>query len=197
MSISKNFSIGILNSEKISKINRIIFKYSVSSSHYPANIFFDIKSVNQNENLNDITFFEMVCENETELDDKIKELIEELNRIDKDYTLRDEDTGELIGDIKSLGMLNIKFDRVDIIKKGTYKKIDALKNLKTEFGYCKGYKPLFRPIESKKIENMNVLPEAIYMFCKSQENLLKLNDYLSEKLMEINPNFELELRIIN
>ena len=39
----------------------------------------------------------MVCENETELDDKIKELIEELNRIDKDYTLRDEDTGELIG----------------------------------------------------------------------------------------------------
>lgn len=44
---------------------------------------------------------------------------------------------------------------------------------------------------------MNVLPEAIYMFCKSQENLLKLNDYLSEKLMEINPHFELELRIIN
>lgn len=44
---------------------------------------------------------------------------------------------------------------------------------------------------------MNVLPEAIYMFCKSRENLLKLNDYLSEKLMEINPNFELELRIIN
>ena len=49
----------------------------------------------------------------------------------------------------------------------------------------------------KKIENMNVLPEAIYMFCKSQENLLKLNDYLSEKLMEIDPNFELELKIIN
>lgn len=196
MSISKKYSIGILNSEKISEINRIIFKYSDSSSHSPANIFFEIKSVNQNDNLNDVTFFEMVCENETELDNKVKELIEELNKIDKDYTLRDEDTGELIGNVKYIGRLDIKFDRIDIIKKGTYKKIDELKNLKTEFGYCKGYKPIFRPIESTKIENINVMPESIFMFCKSQENLLKLNEYLSKKIMEIDPDFELELEII-
>ena len=92
--------------------------------------------------------------------------------------------------------MNIKFDKIKIIPEGTYEKIDELKYLKTEFGSCRGYKPKFRPLEGKPIENVDIIPEPIYMFCDSREDLLKLKDYLYEKIMGINPDLELEFKIL-
>ena len=74
-----------------------------------------------------------------------------------------------------------------------YCNFDKLKQSKTEFGYCKGYKPDFRPIESKLIKNVKVEPEKIYLFSDSRENLSKLTDHLSEKIMEIDSNLEYSL----
>ena len=73
--------------------------------------------------------------------------------------------------------------------------MNALKNLKTEFGYCKGYKPPFRPIEGRSIENMEVKQENIYLFSKPPENMPKLIEYISKKIMEIDPDFEIESKI--
>ena len=56
-----------------------------------------------------------------------------------------EETGELISTINSAGSLAIKFDNIKTSPNELYEKIDELKNIKTEFGYCKGYKPQFRP----------------------------------------------------
>ena len=196
MVISKNFSITIMDPEKISDVNKIIIKYSISSSQSSADALYDIRPINLDELVQDITFFKMACESETALNNQINEMIEELNKIEVDYTLRNEDTEELLVWIKSVGTMNIEFEKIKIIEKGTYEKIDELKNAKTEFGYCKGYKPPFRPIEGNLIENVNIMSEPLFMFSDSRENLLKLKDYLSEKVMEINPNFELEFRIL-
>lgn len=50
-------------------------------------------------------------------------MLEDLNQIKVDYALRDEDTGEMIVYVKFVGALDIKFDNVEIIKEGTYKKL--------------------------------------------------------------------------
>ena len=196
MPISKNFLIMIVDIEKISDINEIIFKYSVSSSQSSIQEHDNIPYLNINDIFPDITFFKIVSENETEMDNQINDLIEELNKTGAYYSLKDEDTGELLVWINSVGEMNIKFDKIKIIPEGTYEKIDELKYLKTEFGSCRGYKPKFRPVEGKPIEKVDIIPEPIYMFCDSQDDLLKLKDYLSEKIMEINPDFELEFKIL-
>ena len=196
MSISKNFLIMIVDIEKISDINEIIFKYSVSSSQSSIQEHDNIPYLNINDIFPDITFFKIVSENETEMDNQINDLIEELNKTGAYYSLKDEDTGELLVWINSVGEMNIKFDKIKIIPEGTYEKIDELKYLKTEFGSCRGYKPKFRPLEGKPIENVDIIPEPIYMFCDSREDLLKLKDYLYEKIMGINPDLELEFKIL-
>lgn len=196
MPISKNFLITIVDIEKIPDVNKIIFKYSVSSSQSSLQEHYKIPYLNLNDIYPDITFFKMVCENETELDNQMNDLIEELNKTGTYYSLKDEDTGELLVLINSVGEMNIKFDKIKIIPEGTYEKIDELKSSKTEFGSCRSYKPEFRPLEGKPIENIDIIPEPIYMFCDSQEDLLKLKDYLSERIMEINPDFELEFKIL-
>ena len=89
-------------------------------------------------------------------------------------------------------VVKIKFDNIKCISKGTYKKIDELKQSKTEFGYCKGYKPDFRPIESNPVENVTIPDEKIYLFSDSRENILKLSEYLSEKANEIDSDLEVE-----
>lgn len=96
--------------------------------------------------------------------------------------------------VEFVGAIDIKFDNLKIVKKGTYERIDELKSLKTKFGLCKGYKPNFRPMESQSIEDKAIKPESIYLFCHSQEDLENLKDMLYEKILKIEPDFEVEFR---
>ena len=118
-------------------------------------------------------------------------LIEKLDQANVDYALRDQNTGEMLVYVKFVGMIYMDFDDIKIIKEGTYAKIDELKNFKTELGICKGYKPDFRPKEAHTLGNIKLKTEKIYLFCHSEENLLKLKEILSEKIMEINPELKL------
>lgn len=192
MIIKKNFAIAIMNTEKINTFDEIISEYGNITKKSFSHILFDTQPIDSSEITHDITFFQLEAEDESLLEEKLNKLIEELNDLNSDYTLRDEDSGKMLITLDFVGMLKIKFDNIEIIKEGTYKKIDKLKQSKTEFGYCKGYKPDFRPIESKLIKNVKVEPEKIYLFSDSRENLSKLTDHLSEKIMEIDSNLELQ-----
>ena len=196
MTLTKNYSIVILDHTKIDDINKIIVKYSDSSVQSSSHVLFDIEPINVSDiTEEDLTFFKISGENETEVNEKIKELIGSLNELDTDYAIRNDETHGSFTNIKSIGALDIKFDTVKIIKKGTYKRIDELKNTRTEYGYCKGYKPAFRPLEGNSIEHLKVKTEKIYLFSNSEENMNRLKKMLSEKITDIDSDLLLECRV--
>ncbi len=197
MTITKKYSTVILDHETIPDINNILVKYADSSRQASSHLLFNIKPITMTDITKDLTFFKLTAENETALSNKLEKIINELDKLNTDYGIRDEETGEIFSSINAEGALTIKFDNIKIIPKGTYGKIDALKNVKTELGYSVGYKPPFRPVESKEIENIEIKDEIIYLFSRSEEMQLKLKNDLSEKIMEINPDFILEYRNFN
>ena len=192
MAVKKNYAITNLETEKIPDINSIIREYATITLQSSSHTYFDMEPINSNEIIEDMTFFQLEAEDESALDKKFKELTDEINRLIRNYAIRDEDTGELLVYLKFVGELSIKFDNMSVIKEGTYKKIDELKNLKTEFGICRGYKPNFRLMEGQHFEKINNKPEGIYLLCQSQENLMKLKELLSERIMEIDSDFVIE-----
>ena len=194
MPIKKNYAIAIMDTEKIDEFDEIISKYTNAIKKSYSHIFFDTQPVSSEDITHDITFFRLEGESESVLDEKINKIIEELNELDSDYTLRDEESGKMIVAIDFVGMLIIKFNDIDRINEGTYKRIDELKKTKGEFGYCKGYKPDFRPREGTQIENVKIHPEKIFLFSDSRENILKLKDYLSEKVIKIDSNLKVEFK---
>lgn len=181
----------IWKQKKIPDVNSIIRKYATVSFRSSSYIYFDMEPVN-NEVIEDMTFFKLEAEDESSLDEKFKELTNEIDQIISNYAIRDENTGEMLVYLKFVGELSIKFDNMNFIKEGTYEKIDELKNFKSEFGICRGYKPNFRLMEGQHYENLNNKPEGIYLLCRSQENLMQLKELLSEKIMEIDPDFVIE-----
>lgn len=191
MSIKKNYAITNLETEKIPDVNSIIYKYATVTLRSSSHVYFDMEPVN-NEVIEDMTFFQLEAEDESSLDEKFKELTNEIDQIISNYAIRDENTGELLVYLKFVGELSIKFDNMNFIKEGTYEKIDELKNFKSEFGICRGYKPNFRLMEGQHHENLNNKPEGIYLLCQSQENLMQLKELLSEKIMKIDPDFVIE-----
>lgn len=191
MGIKKNYAITNLETEKIHDVNNIIRKHASITLQSSSHVYFDMEPTG-NEVIEDMTFFQLESEDEAGLDEKFKELTNEIDGIISNYAIRDEDTGELLVYLKFVGELSIKFDNMSIIKEGTYKRIDELKNLKSEFGICRGYKPNFRLMEGQHFENNKNKPEGIYLLCHSQENLMKLKDLLCEKIMEIDSDFEIE-----
>lgn len=195
MTTVKNFSILTLNSEKISDVNKIIVQFSDSSRRSSSHILFNMEPINLNSIVEDLTFFTLSAKNENDLNKKMDDIVQNLNQIDTDYTIRDENSGEIITTIGSVGALTIKFENIQNLPKNAFEKIDELKNLKTEFGYCRGYKPTFRPIKSKTVKDSFIKPEKIYMFSKSHENLLKLKDIISNEVLEIDSEFELEFKV--
>lgn len=195
MAISKKLSIVIMDHTRIHDVNQIIIKYSDSASPSSSHTIFDVEPVNLNEVAEDLTFFRMDDEDKKSLDKKIKELIEELNQLGTDYSIRNMETGAFYTTIASVGAIYIKFDNLKEMPKGTYKQIDEIKNITTEFGYCKGYKPPFRPLEGRLLEGIDVKDEAIYLFATPSENMPKLIEYMSERIMEINPDFVIETKI--
>ena len=164
MAVSKKLSIVIMEPEKIDEINDIIVKYSEMSAQSSSHVLFDVEPVNLSDIAEDLTFFTLSAEDEKSLDDKQNKVIEELNQLDTDYSIRNMETKEYFTTIASVGAVFIKFDNFKTIPKGTYEKIDKWKNAKTKFGYCKGYKPAFRPIEGNSIEQLEIKQETIYLF---------------------------------
>lgn len=194
MTITKNYAIAILDDVNTNNFNKIISKYGNITLESSSHIQFDTQPVDHYKNNKDIIYFKFDYENESISDEKLKNLIEELNQLTTYYILRDEGTGKIIVIPKFVCALDIKFDNIKIIKEGTYKKIDELKVLKTEFGTCKGYRPNFRPLESNPIGNITLKTENIYLFCKTQEDLDQLKELLSKKIMEIDSDLKVEYR---
>ena len=192
MVIKKNFSLAIVDIEKIEEINKIVIKYETQIQQYSTYFYFNLDPIHGDDINMDITLFQLESADESSLDKNLNDLVEELNQLNTGYAIRDEDTEEMIVELEHVIALNIKFDNVKFIKEGTYEKIDGMNHLKTEFGICKNYTPNFRPIENKSIEGLAVKPETIYLFSDSAENLSKLKTLVQEKIMEIDSNFEID-----
>lgn len=195
MAVTHKYAIATFDHDKISEIDEIIVKYYENITKSSSHILFDIKPINPTDVVEDLTFFRIIAENESEANDIFNKMVAEMDTVDTDYSIWNEETRDVFTTINHIGALDIKFDKIHTIEKGTYKSIDELKNMRTEFGYCKGYKPSFRPLEERPIENLEVPKESIYLFSKTSEEYSKLTDFLSEKIMAINPDFELETRI--
>ena len=194
MALKRKFSLAVIDSEKIDEINEIVKKYAISFKQYSSYHYFKVNPANLDDYLLDITFFQLESENRSGLDKRLKEMIETINQLNTIYAIRDEESREMIVAIDYISELHIKFDHLKIIKKNTYKKIDELKHVKTEFGICKSYNPNFRPLENKPLENVEIKHEIIYLFSKSEENFSKLKTMISEKIMEIDSDFEIEFK---
>ena len=169
MSVKQNFILGVINSSKVSEVNDIISRYAVDVKDTTSHMYFG-----------------------KQLNKQVENLIDELDELHIDYVLRDNDTGEFLVTVKYGAQVAIKFDNVKFLKPGTFKQIDDLKFINTDFGYCKGFKPNFRPLEGKSTDEIEILPEIIYITSDSEENLLKLRDYISQKALEIDPDLETE-----
>lgn len=194
MAIKRKFSLAIVDIEKITEINGVVLKYATDIKQYSTHFYFNLDPIHPEDINMDITFFQLDADNKEDLDKKLNDLIEEINQLNTGYAIRDEDSHEMIVELEHVIALDIKFDKIKVVKEGTYDKIDAINHLKTEFGICKNYNPNFRPLENSSIENTTVQPETIYLFSDSAENLSKLKAFVSEKITEINPDFEIEVK---
>ena len=194
MVVKKNFSIAIVDIEKINEINKIIMRYATSVKEYSSHYYFDLRPMQGEDICMDITLFQLESENEFALNKKLNDLIKELDQLNTNYAIRNEDTAELIVEIEHVIALDIKFDNVKFIKEGTYEKIDGFNHLKTEFGVCKTYNPSFRSIENMSTENKVIEPETIYLFSSNAEDLSKLKAFVSEKIMEFDSDLEIEFK---
>ena len=194
MTIKNKFSLIIMDTEKISEFNQIILKHANTIRKASSNVLFNTYPIDMGNIVEDLTYFNIEAEDEKGLEANLNNLIKELNQLNCDYCLVNEDTREFIEYVEFVGSVDIKFDNLNEIPKGTYKKIDDLKYLKTEFGYCKGYMPTFRPLEGKPINNKEIKDEHIYVFSNSDENMAKLREVICKKIMEINADLIVEHR---
>lgn len=194
MSIIYKFSLTIMDTEKISEFNQVVKKYAKTFRHTSSHVLFNVYPIDATDVVDDLTFLQLESDDKNKLNKKLNDLIEELNTLGADYCLRNEDTGETLEYVKYVGSVDIKFDNMTSIPQGTYKKIDELKYTRIDVGYCKGYKPAFRPLETIDIGDKEIITEHIYVFSNSMENIHKLREYLSEKIREINPDLIIEHR---
>lgn len=194
MVVQRNYVIGIIDYEKIHEVNDIVRSYSNITQESTSHMYFVKQPVNPNKYVPDTTFFQLEAENESSLDKKVDDLINALDELTLNYVLKDEESGKLLSVVEHGGKLIIKFDKLHRLDDGIFKQIDDLKQSRTDLGFCRGFKPDFRPIEGRSIEDVAVNPEIIYLISDSPENLSKFTDYISDKIMEINPNFELEFK---
>ncbi len=195
MTITKKFHLIIFDTEKIEDFNKIVFEYADSIAQSSSHSLFAASIVNATVTSQDLTYFYLSGEDETKVDDKLQELIGELDKLNSYYSITDDENGEVYSIIETVAALDIKFDNLKIIPKGTYQKIDELKNTIIEFGYCKGYNPQFRIVEGNPIGDLEVQPETIYLFSDSDEHMKNLQNFLTERIMEIDTDFIVENRI--
>ncbi len=194
MAVKRNFSLAIVDIERIAEINSIVTQYTNNLKQYSTYFYFSIDPIRVDDVKMDITLFDLEAENESGLDKKLTDLVESLNQLNTEYAIRDEDTHEMIVEIEHVIAFHIKFDNMAHIKQGTYEKIDELNHLKTEFGICKTYNPNFRAIENVSIENKAIEPEIVYLFSDSAENLSKLKEVIFEKIRDIDSDFVIDVK---
>lgn len=192
MVIQRKYVIGIIDHDKIPAVNEIIFSYSKVFQQSTSDMYFAKMPLNPNKFIFDATFFQLEAENESSLNKKVEDLIKALDELTHDYVLKDEESGKLLSVVEDGGKLLVKFDKVKFINKGTFKEIDDLKQIKTDFGYTRGFNPDFRPLEDRSVEGSKLSSEIIYLISDSPENLSKFTEYICDKLLEINPDFEME-----
>ena len=192
MSIKRNYILGIINDKTILEFEGVISNYASMSRASSSHMYFSKQPIDSGEISQDVIFFQIESENESILDKKVNDLISELNELGGDYVLRDDETGEMLVTVRYGGQIAIKFDKIKTLKHGIFKKIDDLKTFNADFGYCKGFKPNFRPIEGNSIEDLDVNPEVIYITADSSENLLKLRDFLTDRVKDIDSDLEVE-----
>lgn len=192
MTVKRKYIIGIINDDYIDTVNDIISKYSDKTEKTSFNMIFIKQPIDFDNVPHDVTFFQLECENESEMEKKLNELIDELDSMNIDYTLMDDKTRELLVTVKYGGQITIKFDDINFLEEGTFEKIDELKSLHTDIGYCKGFKPNFRPFEGHSLDNLKILPEIMYITSDCEENLLKFRDLVFERVSEINPDLKVE-----
>lgn len=195
MSVKRNFVIGIFDEKSTPRFESIVSRYASQYSLSSSHMYFAKQPIDSNEFSDDVIFFNMESENESVFEKKVNDLIGELNGLDVDYILGPDHPGKLLVTLDCGGQITVKFDNLKTLEKGTFKKIDELKILRTDFGYCKGFKPNFRPIEGNSTENFEIEPEIIYIVSDTEENLFKLRDYVTDRVMEINPDFEVEFTL--
>lgn len=195
MSIKRNYIVGDVDGEKIKEVTGIVEKYADITMESSSHMFFDKQPIDPNHYKIDVIFFQIEAENEIALNKELNEMIEKLKLLNADLMLRDVQAGKFLINIQHGGILTIKFDNIKTIKEETYKKIDRVKLLKTEYGYCRGFKPSFRPIEPNSIENIYVSPETIYLISDSSEHLSQLKDEIFKEILKIDPDFTLEFNV--
>lgn len=190
MTIKRKYVIGIINDEKISEVNNILHKYASLTKESSSHMFFMKQPIDPSKVSQDVTMFTMESESDEKMDEKVKDLIDELEGLNTEYVLRDDETGKFLVTVGYGGQVSIKFGHVESIPKGTFEKIDELKSLHTDFGYCKGFKPNFRPFEGVSVVDLEIEPEIIYIVADSEENLFKFRDYVIQKVREIDPTLK-------
>ena len=195
MSVKKSYTVGIMDERKINKINEVISKFAEVTIQSSSHRYFDKQPIDANEVVLDVTFFQLKSDDEKSCDDKLSELIKNLDELNAEYILMDEEDKHMIVTVDYAGYIIVKFDKISFIKPKTYDFIDEIKTMKTDIGYCKGFKPQFRPIK-EDLSEVLVNSEMIYLVSDSSENLKKFKDLISQKLLEFEPDFELEFGVI-
>lgn len=122
-----------------------------------------------------------------------KDLINELGELCKYVTFIDRDNRDVL---QYIGRLIISFDKIKSVKIGTHDKLDELRVLKTDFGYCKGQKPDIRIMETSYAVNMGY-SEVIYLLSDSLDNLVKLDLLVEKELLDFDSNFEFEFDLVD
>ena len=107
MTAVKKLSIVIMDHPYIHDINHIIVKHSDTSAQSSSHVLFDVEPVNMTDVAEDLTFFTMSAEDEAALDKKVDNLIEELNTLNTDYSIRNMETNNFYTTIKSVGRLSL------------------------------------------------------------------------------------------
>lgn len=192
MTIKRDYVIGIGSDECIPMFEKVLSKYASDYKVSSAHVYFARQPVRFDNIPNDVIFFQVNAESESELNKKIKNMFEDLDELGEDYMVRDGKTGELTVNVRHGGYLEIRFGSLKKIKKGTFDKIDELKLYKSEFGFCKGIKANFHPMEEISIENLIIEPEIIYFSSRSEEDLEKMKVSLIDLVKEIDPGLDVE-----
>lgn len=191
----KIYTLGIMDERRIDEINRVVSKYAEITMQSSSHMYFEKQPINANKVVQDVTFFQMDTTDEKSFEKQLKGLINELKELDTDIIIRDEEKKKLIVTVDFGGYIIVKFDKIKLLKPNTYDLIDEIKTMKTENGYCKGFKPKFRPV-NRDLSQVRVNPEIIYLVSDSDENLKIFGNEISERLLDFDPDFELEFGYI-